>query len=210
MESALFGRRQRGVSAFPPERATPLAPRRSEPERAESRWSGVVWGFGYMGPVMKGDAYLFWPLRRVQWQGSLDEKPLPASSLTRNSHTDQGNLPVLGLVSLQRDEPRSGSSRGLADGTSAVPAAGRLVSGLLCFQLGLFSARPRGTRAIYSADLQQQQALCLLRLAWRAMPVFAQPSLPRLARCATGWPQAKDGSCHLQPFGLRPTPFLLC
>ena len=35
--------------------------------------------------VTTGNAYLFWPLRRVQWWGSLAEKPLPASSLTRNS-----------------------------------------------------------------------------------------------------------------------------
>ena len=37
--------------------------------------------------VKKGDAYLFWPPRRVQWWGSLDEQPLPASSLTRNNRS---------------------------------------------------------------------------------------------------------------------------
>ena len=35
--------------------------------------------------LTRGDAYLFWPPRRVQRWGSLAEQPLPASSLTRNS-----------------------------------------------------------------------------------------------------------------------------
>ena len=34
--------------------------------------------------VKKGDAYLFWPLRRVQWWGSLAEQPLPATSPGEN------------------------------------------------------------------------------------------------------------------------------
>ena len=49
-----------------------------------------------------------------------------------------------------RARARAGSR--LADGTSAVPAAGRLVLGLLCFQLGLFStARARSARRAASA-----------------------------------------------------------
>ena len=124
------------------------------------------------------------------------------------------NLPGLGLVvSLQRDEPRPlglARARGRHIGRACGRAAG-FGAPLLPTRPLLCSARLRGTtRAICRADLQQQRALCLLRSAWRATPVFAQPSLPRLARCVTGWPQAKDDSCHPQPFGLRPTPFLLC
>ena len=45
--------------------------------------------------VKKGDAYLFSPPRRVQWWGSLDEKPLPASSLNRNKPSFRSRCEVM-------------------------------------------------------------------------------------------------------------------
>ena len=61
-----------------------------------------------------------------------------SGSSLENCTVNKPNLPGLGLVPLQRDEPRS-SSRGLADGTSAVPAAG--------FGAPLLPARPLPYRA---------------------------------------------------------------
>ena len=63
----------------------------------------------------KGDAYLFWLPRRVQWWSSLAEQPLPANSLTRNSLELRLTRIPLSVEDAERwkDAERSGSAIGI-------------------------------------------------------------------------------------------------